>query len=222
MTLNPVLTIGTQMVETLKAHRTISEAEARERSLAKLREVAILSPEARLASYPHELSGGLRQRIVIAIALLTEPDIIIADEPTTALDVTIQAEVMALLLELCMDHGVGLILITHDLAVVAQATRRLIVMYAGRIVEEGRTDLIIDDPRHPYTRGLINALPQRRAAGARLSQIRGTMPSLGETLAGCAFSPRCDLAIAECAAGVPALRPVAGRSVACVRAEASL
>ncbi|WP_108444281.1 ABC transporter ATP-binding protein [Halomonas denitrificans] len=191
MTLNPVLTIGEQMVECLKAHRRISTREARAISLRKLEQVQIPSPAARLDQYPHELSGGMRQRVIIAIALLLDPDIIIADEPTTALDVTIQAEIMALLLELCEKHNVGLILITHDLGVVSQVTQRMLVMYAGRVIEQGPTREIINDPQHPYTQGLINALPQMATPGARLNQIPGSMPSLDNLPSGCAFHPRC-------------------------------
>ncbi|QFU01666.1 Oligopeptide transport ATP-binding protein OppD [Halomonas sp. THAF5a] len=191
MTLNPVLTIGEQMVECLKAHRRISTREARAISLGKLEQVQIPSPAARLDQYPHELSGGMRQRVIIAIALLLDPDIIIADEPTTALDVTIQAEIMALLLELCEKHNVGLILITHDLGVVSQVTQRMLVMYAGRVIEQGPTREIINDPQHPYTQGLINALPQMATPGARLNQIPGSMPSLDNLPSGCAFHPRC-------------------------------
>ncbi|MAY70253.1 ABC transporter ATP-binding protein [Halomonas litopenaei] len=192
MTLNPVLSIGEQMVECLKAHRRISSKEARAISLRKLEQVQIPSPEKRLDQYPHELSGGMRQRIIIAIALLLDPDIIIADEPTTALDVTIQAEIMALLLELCEKHNVGLILITHDLGVVSQVTQRMLVMYAGRVIEQGPTREIINDPQHPYTQGLINALPQMATPGERLNQIRGSMPSLSQLPSGCPFHPRCD------------------------------
>ncbi|QEM81828.1 ABC transporter ATP-binding protein [Halomonas binhaiensis] len=192
MTLNPVLSIGEQMVECLKAHRRISTKEARSISLRKLEQVQIPSPEKRLSQYPHELSGGMRQRIIIAIALLLDPDIIIADEPTTALDVTIQAEIMALLLELCEKHNVALILITHDLGVVSQVTQRMLVMYAGRVIEQGPTREIINDPQHPYTQGLMNALPQMATPGQRLNQIRGSMPSLNNLPSGCTFHPRCD------------------------------
>lgn len=191
MTLNPVLSIGEQMVECLKAHRRIGGREARAIALRKLEQVHIPSPEARLDQYPHELSGGMRQRVIIAIALLLDPDIIIADEPTTALDVTIQAEIMDLLLELCEKHNVGLILITHDLGVVSQVTQRMLVMYAGRVIEQGPTREIINDPQHPYTQGLMNALPQMATPGSRLNQIPGSMPSLDNLPSGCAFHPRC-------------------------------
>jgi peptide/nickel transport system ATP-binding protein len=203
MTLNPVLTIGTQMVECLQAHRKITPAAARELAIEKLRAVSIPSPEARIDQYPHELSGGMRQRVVIAIALLTDPSVIIADEPTTALDVTIQAEIMELLLELCENSNVALILITHDLGVVSQVTQRAIVMYAGRIVEEGPTRTIIENARHPYTQGLINALPERTQPGHRLNQIPGVMPSLMDIPQGCAFHPRCQHEIEACRHQVP-------------------
>ena len=192
MTLNPVLSIGDQMVECLKAHRRISTREARAIALDRLRQVQIPSPEKRLDQYPHELSGGMRQRIIIALALLLDPDIIIAAEPTTALDVTIQAEIMALLLALCESHDVALILITHDLGVVSQVTQRMLVMYAGRVIEQGPTREIINDPQHPYTQGLLNALPQMATPGEKLNQIRGSMPSLTHLPSGCAFHPRCD------------------------------
>ncbi len=193
MTLNPVLTIGTQMVETLHAHRKISKEEAEAIALAKLAKVHISSPEQRLKQYPHEFSGGMRQRIVIAIAMLSDPSLMIADEPTTALDVTIQAEIMDLLLELCETEQMGLILITHDLAVVSQVTEKIAVMYAGKIVEIGSTESIVNNPGHPYTRGLIDALPESMKRGKRLNQITGMMPTLTNIPKGCAFHPRCAL-----------------------------
>jgi peptide/nickel transport system ATP-binding protein len=219
MTLNPVLTIGTQMTECLKAHRDIGEAEARALSIHKLREVAIPSPERRFDAYPHELSGGLRQRVVIAIALLLDPAVIIADEPTTALDVTIQAEILGLMLGLCATRQVGLVLITHDLAVVSQVTQRMLVMYAGRVVEQGMTKDVIAKPAHPYTRGLLHALPQANRPGEVLNQIPGSMPSLAEVPSGCSFHPRCSFADARCPAELPHLRMVGKRLVACHHAE---
>jgi len=219
MTLNPVLSIGTQMVECLHAHRKISDAEAKRISIDKLREVKIPSPEERFDNYPHQLSGGMRQRVVIAISLLTDPAIIIADEPTTALDVTIQAEIMMLMLDLCRNHGVALMLITHDLAVVSQVTQRIVVMYAGRVVEQGPTQDIISDARHPYTRGLIKALPQQNTPGARLNQIRGSMPTLDAIPVGCTFSPRCDFAETICFEDEPRLRDIDNHRVACHFAE---
>ncbi len=217
MTLNPVLTIGEQMTETLLAHRSMSMAEARRIAVEKLDLVAVPSPAARIDNYPHELSGGLRQRVVIAISLLCDPEIIIADEPTTALDVTIQAEIMALLMRLCDESDMGLVLITHDLAVVSESCQRLAVMYAGKIIEQGATDAILTAPRHPYTRGLIGALPQMNSRGGLLKQIRGSMPGIDDLPTGCAFHPRCDFAVDACRASVPPLEVHGAQAVACIR-----
>lgn len=215
VTLNPVLTIGQQMVETLKAHRRISRADAEKISVMKLREVYIPAPEERLRQYPHELSGGMRQRIIIAMALLLDPQLIIADEPTTALDVTIQADIMELLLELCQSNKVSLILITHDLGVVSQMTERTLVMYAGRIIEAGKTREIINDPQHPYTQGLINALPQQTRPGERLQQIPGNMPGIASIPKGCAFHPRCQYAVEVCRTKIPDIVNLGAVEVAC-------
>jgi peptide/nickel transport system ATP-binding protein len=217
MTLNPVLTIGTQMVETLLAHRDISRSAAEAIALEKLKKVQIPSPEKRLSQYPHEFSGGMRQRIVIAISLLTDPVLIIADEPTTALDVTIQAEIMDLLRQLCDSEQTGLILITHDLGVVSQVTEKMAVMYAGKIVEIGPTDRIVADPKHPYTHGLIQALPGSLHPGTRLNQIPGMMPTLTDIPPGCAFNPRCPLCETICRHTAPPFIPVdqRRRMVAC-------
>ncbi len=218
MTLNPVLTIGTQMVETVLAHRPLSRRQAQKIALEKLRAVQIPSAETRLEQYPHELSGGMRQRIVIAIALLSDPAIIIADEPTTALDVTIQAEILELLLRLCNDFAVGLILITHDLGVVSEVTQRILVMYAGRVIEQGATEQIIAAPMHPYTSGLIGALPEKTLAGQPLNQIPGVMPSLRDIPDGCPFHNRCAHTQPRCAQELPALSAAtttAARAVAC-------
>jgi peptide/nickel transport system ATP-binding protein len=215
MTLNPVLTIGTQMVETILAHRSVSRAEASGIALDRIRKVAIPSPEKRLRQYPHEFSGGMRQRIVIAIALLNSPALIIADEPTTALDVTIQADILALLLGLCRSEKMGLILITHDLAVVSQVAERIAVMYAGTIVEIGPTDQVAGKPQHPYTRGLLGALPQRVPRGRRLNQIPGMMPTLTRVPEGCPFSNRCTLCEEICRRQVPPLEP---KSAGCLAA----
>ncbi len=215
MTLNPVLTIGEQMRETVQAHMQASRSEADKICLDKLRKVHISSPEKRLNQYPHEFSGGMRQRIIIAISMLTNPDLIIADEPTTALDVTIQAEIMGLLLELCASEHMGLILITHDLAVVSQVTKKIAVMYAGTIVELGTSEAVVHDPLHPYTRGLISALPENAGSGGRLNQIPGVMPGLARIPDGCPFRNRCTSADESCL-----LRPELqvkgnGTSVAC-------
>jgi peptide/nickel transport system ATP-binding protein len=216
MTLNPVLTIGAQMRETLFAHQQISQNAATALCLEKLKQVYISSPEKRLTQYPHEFSGGMRQRIVIAISLLTRPALIIADEPTTALDVTIQAEIMGLLLELCRTENMGLLLITHDLAVVSQVTRRIAVMYAGTIVESGPTGDIVQHPEHPYTQGLLGALPQKAGGSRRLNQIPGVMPGLARIPAGCPFSNRCPLVQQICRDQRPALETKASTNrVAC-------
>ena len=215
MTLNPVLTIGTQMVEAILAHRNISKKEARAITLDRLQKVQIPSPEKRLDQYPHELSGGMRQRVIIAIALLLDPEIIIADEPTTALDVTIQAEIMDLLLNLCEQENVALMLITHDLGVVSQVTQRMLVMYSGRIIEQGPTREIINDAQHPYTQGLINALPQMGEPGSRLFQIPGSMPSLKNVPTGCPFHPRCNFATDQCKRAMPEYVRSGNVDVAC-------
>ena len=191
--------------------------EARVAAEARLAEVGLSHA---LDKYPHELSGGMRQRIIIAIALLLDPDIIVADEPTTALDVTIQAEIMELLLLLCEKHNVGLILITHDLGVVSQVTQRTLVMYAGRVIEQGPTREIINDAQHPYTQGLINALPQMATPGSRLNQIRGSMPTLTKIPPGCAFNPRCDFAANICLEKVPAFAHSGNCKVACHMVDA--
>lgn len=223
MTLNPVLTIGTQMAETVLAHMKVSKADAMNIALEKLKKVYIPSPAKRLRQYPHECSGGMRQRIVVAIALLTDPSLIIADEPTTALDVTIQAGIMDLLQELCETEDMGLILITHDLAVVSQVTDKIAVMYAGRIIETGPTDQIVHKPLHPYTQGLIKSLPGGIQAGSRLTQIPGMMPTLTDIPDGCAFNPRCALSGPVCLEKRPELRILDGKthSAACHMLEES-
>ncbi|WP_342069295.1 ABC transporter ATP-binding protein [Yoonia algicola] len=215
MTLNPVLRIETQMRDALRAHEKLTKLEARKRAIAALDEVGIPAPESRLRSYPHELSGGMRQRVAIAIALLHKPDVIIADEPTTALDVTIQGQILSLVQSLCRDRGTALIWITHDLAVVAGIADRLAVMYAGRVVEVGSVDDLLDAPAHPYTRGLIDSVPVRGQRGGRLTQIPGRMPSLADLPAGCSFAPRCQYASFSCAA-LPEMREIGpDRSVRC-------
>lgn len=198
MTLNPVLRIDTQMVETVQAHDSVSKAEALRRSREALVQVGISSPDERLQSYPHQFSGGMRQRVAIAIALLHKPDLIIADEPTTALDVTIQAQILSEVQKICAQSGTALIWITHDLAVVSGLADRLAVMYAGRIIEEGPTADIISGPRHPYTRGLIDSVPQGKRHGAMLTQIKGMTPSLLKLPRGCKFAPRCPRADRAC------------------------
>lgn len=198
MTLNPVLRIETQMVDALRAHERIGSPAARQRCLAALLEVGIAAPEERLRAYPHQLSGGMRQRVAIAIALLHNPQLVIADEPTTALDVTIQGQILAVVQRLCRDKGTALIWITHDLAVVAGIADRIAVMYAGRIVETGLIDDVLDRPAHPYTRGLIDSVPASHPKGVRLPQIAGRMPTLSELPDGCAFGPRCQRRSERC------------------------
>ncbi|MGI9335572.1 MAG: ABC transporter ATP-binding protein [Gammaproteobacteria bacterium] len=198
MTLNPVLRIDTQMIEAVLAHQDVGRSAARERARAALTKVGIASPDERLAAYPHQFSGGMRQRVAIAIAMLNEPELIIADEPTTALDVTIQAQILFEVQNLCRDTGTSLLWITHDLTVVAGLADRLCVMYAGRDVEQGSVDEVLDAPRHPYTRGLIGSVPSRNRRGVALYQIPGMAPAPLELPAGCAFSPRCDRATGAC------------------------
>ncbi|GAA4247660.1 ATP-binding cassette domain-containing protein [Azospirillum formosense] len=198
MTLNPVLSIGTQMVEAVRAHETVGRAEAWERSRRALARVGIASPDERLASYPHQFSGGMRQRVAIAIALLHSPDLIIADEPTTALDVTIQAQILFEVQTLCRETGTALIWVTHDLAVVSALADRVAVMYAGRVVETGTVAEIIGNPRHPYTRGLLESVPSRNRRGVPLRSIPGMTPSVLDLPEGCAFRPRCDRSSGAC------------------------
>ncbi|MEF9944036.1 MAG: ABC transporter ATP-binding protein [Burkholderiaceae bacterium] len=203
MTLNPVLSIETQMVETVLAHDAVPRREARRRSLEALARVGIADPASRLPQYPHQFSGGMRQRVAIAIALLHQPDLIIADEPTTALDVTVQGQILAEMQKLVRETGAALIWITHDLAVVAGLADRIAVMYAGRVVEEGPVDEVLAAPIHPYTRGLLDSVPANNPVGARLSQIPGMTPSLGQLPAGCAFRVRCPRADDACSSEPP-------------------
>ncbi len=202
--LNDVLRIGTQMIEAVQSHRRVPRPVARAMARDALGRVGIPSPDERLDAYPHELSGGMRQRVAIATALLNKPDLIVADEPTTALDVTIQAQILSEVQRACLEDGTALLWITHDLSVVAGLADRIAVMYAGRIVEHGPADDIMRAPRHPYADGLIASVPARNAPGQRLRQIPGGMPSLGRLPAGCAFRPRCSRAEADCAT-VPGL-----------------
>jgi peptide/nickel transport system ATP-binding protein len=203
MTLNPVLRIDTQMIEAITAHERVSHRAALARARDALAAVGIASPEERLAAYPHQFSGGMRQRVAIAIALLHRPALLIADEPTTALDVTIQSQILAEVQSLCADAGTALVWITHDLAVVAGLADRVAVMYAGRIVEQGPVDAVLDTPLHPYTNGLIGSVPSRNKRGTPLAQIPGMAPSPGALPRGCAFAPRCVRADAACAAEPP-------------------
>jgi peptide/nickel transport system ATP-binding protein len=198
MTLNPTLRIDTQMTETVLAHERVSRSAARARALEVLRMVGIPAPEARLKAYPHHLSGGMRQRIAIAIALLNGPRLIIADEPTTALDVTIQGQILYQVQKLCREMGTALIWITHDLALVSGLADRMAVMYAGRIVESAPTGRLIEHPHHPYTHGLMESIPSLATRGRPLFQIPGSTPSLLHLPRGCPFRPRCYRADAQC------------------------
>ncbi|MEO1422788.1 MAG: ABC transporter ATP-binding protein [Pseudomonadota bacterium] len=214
MTLNPVLRVDTQMIEAILAHEKISRQVAWERSRDALGLVGIPSPEERLQAYPHQLSGGMRQRVAIATAFLNKPDLIIADEPTTALDVTIQAQIIHEAQKLTRQTGTALIWITHDLAVVAGLADRISVMYAGRIVEQGDIDDVIDRPRHPYTVGLLGSVPTANRRGQRLFQIEGMTPNMLAMPRGCAFGPRCRARTEACAAPPP-IADVDGRRLRC-------
>jgi peptide/nickel transport system ATP-binding protein len=222
--LNPVLTVGRQIVETLREHRGLGRAEAQAEAIELLRLVRIPDPERRLRQYPFELSGGMRQRVMIAIALACRPDVLIADEPTTALDVTVQAQILDLLVDLQRRFGTAVILVTHDLAVVAQTAQRVLVMYAGRIVEEAPVAELFAAPAHPYTRGLLAAMPHVVATGdgprGRLAELAGTVPVLDRAAVGCAFAERCDRASARCTSERPPLETrAAGHRAACWHAE---
>jgi peptide/nickel transport system ATP-binding protein len=221
--LNPVIRIGDQIGEAVRLHRDMSAKQAWDRAVEMLRLVRIPEPARRAQEYPHQLSGGMRQRAMIAMALACRPALLIADEPTTALDVTIQAQILALMLELQKELGMGLILITHDLGVVAQTAQRVIVMYAGKKVEEADVDSLFANPLHPYTRGLMASIPAVPAAQAkaneRLAEIPGTVPALTRLPQGCAFAPRCALAIDRCRQEYPPLRDFGGNHLAaCWRA----
>jgi peptide/nickel transport system ATP-binding protein len=221
--LNPVMRIGDQITEAVRLHRPMTGKQAWIQAVEMLRLVRIPEPERRALEYPHQLSGGMRQRAMIAMALACRPALLIADEPTTALDVTIQAQILALILDLQKELGMGLVLITHDLGVVAQTAQRVIVMYAGRKVEEADVETLFAHPRHPYTRGLMASIPALPAPGAnadaRLAEIPGMVPSLTNLPAGCAFAPRCGLAIDRCRAEYPPLQDWGGHHLAaCWRA----
>jgi peptide/nickel transport system ATP-binding protein len=214
--LNPVFTVGEQVAETIVVHgRAADGREARKQTVELLRKVRMPEPERQADEYPHQLSGGLRQRAMIALAIACSPSLVIADEPTTALDATIQAQVLDLLREMRDDFGLGLLLITHDLGIVAEAADRVAVMYAGRIVEQAPVRELFRDPKHPYTRGLLASVPSGKA-GERLRAIPGTVPAAGEVLQGCPFWPRCADRFEPCNKAVPAIsQPGADRTVRC-------
>jgi peptide/nickel transport system ATP-binding protein len=213
--LNPLYTVGRQLVETIRTHLDLGPSEARDRALSLLREVGIAGAEQRLDHYPHQFSGGMRQRVVIALALAANPRLIIADEPTTALDVSIQAQIIALLKRLCRDHGTAIMLVTHDMGVIAETAHRVAVMYAGRIVEIGPVGRIVGDPHHPYTIGLMDSIPRIGERRDHLRQIDGAMPRLSAIPPGCPFNPRCPEVFDRCRRERPDLRPAPGTEAAC-------
>ena len=221
--LNPVYRIGDQVAEVVLRHRPVSRAEARGRALEMLERVKIPAAAQRLDEYPHQLSGGMRQRVMIAMALANDPQLLIADEPTTALDVTIQAQILELIRTLQQETGTALMMITHDLGVVAEIADRVAVMYAGRIAEAGPVEAIFDDPQHPYTIGLMSSVPSLGGRSGRLAAIPGMVPTVDALPAGCRFAPRCPFATPACSAAVPALRrlgsgPTSGHFAACIHA----
>lgn len=213
--LNPLFSIGAQLVETIRLHTDLSKEKARAHALHLLREVGIPAPEERLKQYPHQFSGGMRQRVVIALALAAEPGLIIADEPTTALDVSIQAQITTLLRRLCKDHRTGIMLVTHDMGVIAETADRVAVMYSGRVVETGRVEDVIHDPQHPYTKGLMAAIPSLHDRVETLTQIDGSMPRLNSRPPGCAFNPRCPVGGPRCRRERPELVSAGPNRAAC-------
>ena len=213
--LNPLYTVGQQLIETIRTHLDMNAAEGRSRALALLKEVGIAAAEERIDHYPHQFSGGMRQRVVIALALAANPRLIIADEPTTALDVSIQAQIIALLKRLGRDHGTAIMLVTHDMGVIAETADRVAVMYAGRIVEIGPVRTIIDHPSHPYTVGLMASIPRTSGRRGRLQQIDGSMPRLTAIPQGCPFNPRCPQVFDRCRVERPELMPAKETEAAC-------
>ena len=213
--LNPTRRVGEQMVEVLRRHRPLARSQARAEAVALLRDMHVADPERIQRSYPFELSGGMRQRVMLALAFSCQPRLLIADEPTTALDVTVQRQVLLLMRDKAREKGAAVLLITHDMAVVSQFCDRVYVMYAGAVVEDGPTAAVLADPRHPYTRGLLDALPDRAAARGALAAIPGSVPDLTRLPAGCAFANRCPLAQAACASRPPSLPVGPQRHAAC-------
>lgn len=213
--LNPLYTVGRQLIETIQTHLPFSQKQAKERAIELLESTGIPAARERIEHYPHQFSGGMRQRVVIALALAAEPKLIVADEPTTALDVSIQAQIIDLLKSLCKAHGTSVMLITHDMGVIAETADRVAVMYAGRIIEIGPVQDVIQRPLHPYTTGLMRSIPGLDSTVERLEQIQGTMPRLNAIPPGCAFNPRCKHVMPKCRVERPELLPVNGREVAC-------
>lgn len=213
--LNPLYTVGRQLVETIQTHLEMSGDQARERAIKLLEEVGIPAARERIEHYPHQFSGGMRQRVVIALALAAEPKVIIADEPTTALDVSIQAQIITLLKRLCRDHGTAVMLVTHDMGVIAETADRVAVMYAGRVAEIGPVSEVIHNPQHPYTMGLMGSIPEFETHRERLIQIDGAMPRLDSIPNGCAFNPRCTKVFDRCKSERPELMPAGKTEAAC-------
>ena len=220
--LNPLYTVGRQLVETIRTHLPLSEAQARQRAIGLLQDTGIPAAEQRIDHYPHQFSGGMRQRVVIALALAAEPKLIVADEPTTALDVSIQAQIIALLKRLCREHCTAVMLVTHDMGVIAETADRVAVMYAGRIAEIGPVADVIHQPRHPYTIGLMGSIPSVGETRERLAQIDGAMPRLNAIPRGCAFNPRCPQVFAHCLEKRPDLMPAGASRAACWLHDATL
>jgi peptide/nickel transport system ATP-binding protein len=213
--LNPLYSVGEQLIETIQTHSDMSHSQARSRAVDLLNEVGIPAAERRIDSYPHQFSGGMRQRVVIALALCVNPKLIIADEPTTALDVSIQAQIIALLKRLCRDHGTAVMLVTHDMGVIAETADRVAVMYAGRVAEIGPVRQVIQSPKHPYTVGLMGSIPSIEQGDGRLTQIEGAMPRLTAIPSGCAFNPRCTKTMDRCFIERPDLVDVDQTRVSC-------
>jgi peptide/nickel transport system ATP-binding protein len=220
--LNPLYTVGRQLVETIQTHLDMNREQARNRAVELLAEVGIPAPDKRIDHYPHQFSGGMRQRVVIALALAGNPKLVIADEPTTALDVSIQAQIITLLKKMCRDHGAAVILVTHDMGVIAETADRVAVMYSGRLAEIGPVYQVVKEPSHPYTRGLMGSIPVVGANVDHLTQIEGAMPRLIDIPSGCAFHPRCPSALPACNTTRPAPRHVTGSEVACLLYEGSI
>ncbi len=219
--LNPLYTVGQQITETIQVHLNLDAAQARQRAIALLQETGIPAAEQRIDQYPHQFSGGMRQRVVIALALAANPELIVADEPTTALDVSIQAQIIALLKKLTKEHGAAVMLVTHDMGVIAEACDRVAVMYAGRIVEIGPVAEVIHHPAHPYTAGLMGSIPSMEVERERLMQIDGAMPRLTAIPTGCAFNPRCPQVMDRCRVERPDLMPAGATRAACWRLATS-
>ncbi len=219
--LNPLYTIGRQLIETIQTHLPVDAAQARRRAIGLLEDTGISAAAERMDQFPHQFSGGMRQRVVIALALAAEPKLIVADEPTTALDVSIQAQIIQLLKRICRDRGAAVMLITHDMGVIAETCDRVAVMYAGRIAEIGPVHHVVNEPAHPYTEGLMAAIPDIGQDRERLNQIEGSMPRLNAIPPGCAYNPRCPRVFDRCKAERPQLMPAGATRAACWLHDAS-